>query len=855
MLIGRSTTGVIAALAGVWVVVVLGAQSTTVTGAQVEPQRPVQSVSQTAVPASTSNPQPAQSAPHQTTVRRYCVSCHNQRLKTAGLMLDGLDAEHPSADPESWEKVITKLRAGSMPPTGLPRPDKATNDEMIGWLEGELDRSWAGAPNPGRIGAVHRLNRTQYNNALRDLFALEHLDVRSQLPGDDTADGSFDNFADALSISTAHLERYLSVARQITRQVTGLPPAAPALSSYEVPLHILQDDRQSEDLPLGSRGGLAVHYNAPVDGEYTIKVKLRRQYQDYLMGMGWTQQLDVRVDGKLIKRFTVGGAAKGRAAAASYAGDGEPNFAGDPEWEEYMQLTGDAGLEVRVPLKAGPRLVGASFVREQWEPEGLPQPLQRGRVLTNDNLYMDNAGVGSVHIGGPYSAAGPAVDTPSTRAVFVCRPKSIADESACATRILSRIGRLAYRRPVAKSDVDSLMVFFTDGRRDGGSFESGIQFALERMLVDPDFLLRVHKDPTGLPTSRAGATQSYPMSDIEIASRLSFFVWSSIPDERLLDLAERGQLTKPAVLEQEARRMFADPRAADTLATDFAAQWLNLRRVGDVAAHPDAYPSFDDSLLEAFRNETELFVGSTVREDRSVLDLIRANYTFVNERLARHYNIPGVYGSRFRRVTLPDLEQRGGILANGSLLATTSYPERTSPVLRGKWLLENIFGVQVPAPPAGVNTALPDPSPGTKPPTIRERLAQHRKQPVCASCHSVIDPTGFALEGFDAIGGFRVIDESGKPVDAVGNTVDGTPIQGLKGLRAMLLNPKDKFPQTVTTKLMAYALGRPLEYFDRPAVRKIVRDAEAADYTWSSLVVGIVKSPSFLRRAAPVATN
>ena len=485
----------------------------------------------------------------------------------------------------------------------------------------------------------------------------------------------------------------------------------------------------------------------------------------------------------------------------------------------------------------------------------MPQPLQRGRVLTNDNLYMDYAGVGSLHIGGPYSAAVPALDTPSTRAVFVCRPKTVADESACANRILSRISRLAYRRPVVKSDVDSLMAFFADGRRDGGSFESGIQFALERMLVDPDFLLRVHKDPAGLTASRARATQSYPMSDVEIASRLSFFLWSSIPDERLLDLAERGQLTKPAVLEQEVRRLFADPRAADTLATDFAAQWLNLRRVGDVAAHPDAYPSFDDSLLDAFRNETELFVGSTVQDDRSVLDLIRADYTFVNERLARHYNIPGVYGSRFRRVTLPDLEQRGGILANGSLLATTSYPERTSPVLRGKWLLENIFGVQVPAPPPGINTALPDPSPGTKPPTIRERLAQHRKQPVCASCHSVIDPTGFALEGFDAIGGFRVIDESGKPVDAVGNTVDGTPIQGLKGLRAMLLNPKDKFPQTVTTKLMAYGLGRPLEYFDRPAVRKIVRDAEVSDYTWSSLVIGIVKSPSFLRRAAPVATN
>jgi hypothetical protein len=770
-------------------------------------------------------------------------------------MLDTLDAEHPASNADVWEKVVAKLRAGSMPPTGVPRPDQKTYAEMTGWLEGELDRAWAQAPNPGRIGAVHRLNRTQYNNAIRDLFALRNVDVRSQLPGDETADGSFDNFADSLTISTAHLERYLSVARQITRLATGLPPAAPALSIHDVPLHVLQDDRQSDDLPIGSRGGIAVNYNAPVDGEYTIKVKLRRQYQDYLMGMGWPQTLDVRVDGTLVKRFTVGGAAKGRAAAASYAGDGEPNFAGAPEWEEYMQVGGDAGLDVRLPMKAGPRMVGVSFVREQWEPEGLPQPLQRGRVLTNDQRYMDNAAVGSVHIGGPFKPAGPALDTPSTKAVFVCRPKAVAEEPACAARILSRIGRLAYRRPMARSDIDALMTFFADGRREGGNFETGVQFALERMLVDPDFLLRVHRDPPNLKAAQAPAVTSYPMRDVEVASRLSFFLWGSIPDEHLLDLAEKGQLTRPAVLEQEVHRMLADPRATDTLALDFAAQWLNLRRVGDVVAHPEAYPSFDDSLLEAFKTETEMFVASTVREDRSVLDLIRADYTFVNERLARHYRIPGIYGSRFRRISLPDVNERGGILAHGSLLATTSYPERTSPVLRGKWLLENIFGIAVPPPPPGVNTTLPETAPGSRPPTIRERLAQHRKQPVCASCHAVIDPIGFALENFDAIGGFRVRDESGHPVDSVGSTVDGTPVNGLTGLRALLLNPADKFPRTVTEKLMAYALGRRLEYFDQPTVRQIVRDAGTSGYTWSSIVLGIVKSPSFLRRAAPVPTN
>ncbi|MFN7916405.1 MAG: DUF1592 domain-containing protein [Vicinamibacterales bacterium] len=840
----RTAAWLVAALGCVWVVAVLGAQSAApaARAAQAPPTPPAQPARAGAAGAAPVD--------HQATVRRYCLGCHNQRVKAGGLLLDKLDAEHPAQHPDEWERVVTKLRAGAMPPTGSPRPDAAGYAEMIGWLEGELDRAWTASPNPGRIGAVHRLNRTQYNNAVRDLFALENVDVRGQLPGDETADGSFDNFADSLSISTAHLERYLSVARQITRLATGLPPTAPGLNIYEVPLHIVQDDRQSEDLPLGSRGGIAVRYNAPVDGEYTIKVKLRRQYQDYLMGMGWAQRLDVRADGKLIKRFTVGGGAKGRAAAASYAGDGEPNFAGDPEWEEYMQLTGDAGLDVRVPLKAGPRVIGVSFVREQWEPEGLPQPLQRGRVLTNDQLYMDNAAVGAVQIGGPFDAAGPATDTPSTRAVFVCQPKSQADESACATRILSRLARQAYRRPVSKGDVDALMTFFADGRSSGGNFRAGIQFALERMLVDPDFLLRVHKDPAGL---KAGA--SYPMTDLEIASRLSFFLWGSIPDEHLLGLAEKGQLTKGEVLESEVKRMLADPKATDTLALDFAAQWLNLRRVGDVVAHPDVYPSFDDTLLESFRTETEMFVASTVRENRSVLDLIRADYTYLNERLARHYGIPGVYGTRFRRITVPDTSQRGGVLAHGSLLATTSYPERTSPVLRGKWLLENIFGIAVPPPPPGVSPNLPDTTPGSRPPTIRERLAAHRKQAVCASCHSVIDPSGFALENFDAIGAYRLTDESGKPVDAVGNTVDGTPVDGLPGLRALLLNPKDKFPHTVTTKLMAYALGRPLESFDRPAVRKIVREAAASDYSWSSIVLGIVKSPSFLRRAAPVATN
>ena len=770
-------------------------------------------------------------------VDTYCITCHNQKSRTAGLSLEGVDAAHPAANAELWERVIAKLRAGAMPPPGMPRPDAQAYDTAANWLEREIDRAWVARPNPGRASAVQRLNRTEYNNAIRDLLAVD-VDVRSLLPGDDTADGSFDNIADVLNISTAHLERYLSVARQVTRLAVGLPPSNPPVESFDIPLHIVQDDRQSEDLPFGSRGGIAVHHTFPVNGEYLIKVRLRRQYQDYIMGMGWPQKLDVRLDGKLLKRFTVGGGAKGRPAAASYAGDGEPGFAGDPEWEIYMQTTGDAGLEVRLPIDAGPHIVGVSFVRELWEPEGLPQPLQRGRVITNDQIYMDYASVGSVEIGGPYQVQRAAVDTPSRRALFVCQPKSPSEERACATKIISRTARLAYRRPVTKADLQTLNDFFDRGRADGKSFDTGVQFALERMLVDPDFLLRVHKDR---PSQR--------LSDLEVASRLSFFLWNSIPDERLLDVAERGELTKPQVLEQQTRRMLADPKAIDAFVDGFAAQWLNLRRVDEVVVHPDFYPNYDESLLEAFKTETRMFVASTLREDRSVLDLLRANYTFVNERLARHYGITGISGSRFRRVTLTDPDRRGGLLAHGALLATTSYPERTSPVLRGKWLLNNIFGVAVPNPPPGVNTNLADTKPGAPPASIRERLAQHRTSPTCASCHSVIDPVGFALEHFDAIGGWRTVDEAGKPIDSIGTTPNGSKIDGLGSLRALLLKQPDQFPRTLTEKLMAYALGRHLEYFDRPAVRTIVRDASVADYRWSSIVLGIVRSPSFLMRA------
>ena len=827
-LVGRAPI-VVLALSGL----IAGALSGTRIAAQIRP-----------APAPVPAPVPAVRAVLDT----YCITCHNQRLRTGGLALDRLDTTNPGANAEVWENVIAKLRTGSMPPAGRPRPDAATYRAVASALENDIDRASAASPNPGRINAVHRLNRTEYQNAIRDLFALD-IDVRSLLPGDETADGSFDNFATSLSISTVHLERYMSVARQVTRLATGLPPARPTLETFEIPLHVVQDDRQSEDLPIGSRGGIAIHHDFPVDGEYLIKVRLQRQYQDYLKGMGWPQRLDVRLDARLLKRFTVGGGAQGRPAATSYAGDGEPNFAGDPEWEKYMQLDGDAGLELRVHVPAGPHVIGVSFVRELWEPEGLPQPLQRGRVITDDNVYMNPASVGSVLIGGSYTKAGPAKDTPSRRAIFVCQPRLPAEERACATKILSRVARLAYRRPVTSRDVQTLVEFFDNGRRDG-TFDAGIQFALERMLVDPDFLLRIHRE-----SALQASQTAYRLDGIELASRLSFFLWSSIPDDRLLALAERGQLTNPSILVAEMRRMLADPRAADTLVNDFAAQWLNLRRVEEVVVDQDRYPNYDLSLLQAFQRETELFVGSTIREDRSVVELLNADYTFVNERLARHYGIPRVYGSRFRRVTLPNLDQRGGLLGQGALLATTSYPDRTSPVLRGKWLLNNIFGLPVPPPPPGVDTNLAEIKPGAPPSSIRERLAAHRQNPSCNSCHSVIDPLGFALENFDVIGGWRTLDESGKPVDASGTTASGAKVEGLRGLRALLLDEPQQFPRTVTEKLLAYALGRRLEHYDRPTVRKIVRDAAAHDYRWSALILGVVESPAFLMRASQAASH
>ena len=767
---------------------------------------------------------------------RYCVGCHNERLLTGGLALDTLDAANPAAAPERWERVIQKLRTGTMPPAGRPRPDIATYHAVAGRLEAAIDASAAADPDPGRTSTVHRLNRTEYRHAIRDLLALD-IDVTALLPGDETSDTGFDNNADVLSISTAHLERYLSAARHITRLATGLPPTGPGFETFEVPLLLLQDDRQSPDLPLGSRGGTVVRYNFPVEGEYLIKIRLRTNWQDYILGMGTAQQLDVRIDGALAKRFTVGGGTTGRPAPATFT-IAEP---GDPEWETYV-LNADDDLEVRVQVMAGPRVVGVSFVRRVWEPEGVFQAHQAGEVLSNDEAYYGNAAVDSVSIGGPYNMT-EASDTPSRRAIFVCRPAAPSDEGPCAARILSRLARRAYRRPVRDDDRETLLGFFQRGRAEGGSFDAGVQLALERLLVDPDFLLRVEADPAGVAPGDV-----YRLSDLEGASRLSFFLWSSLPDEPLLVDAERGTLTDPAVLDRQARRLLADPRAA-SLVEDFATQWLHLRNLSEVRGDPVPFPDFDDNLVEAFQTETELFLTSTLRQDTSVLELLSADYTFVNERLARHYGIPGVYGTRFRRVRVPDLEQRGGLLGHGSVLALTSYPTRTSPVLRGKWLLDTILDAPPLSPPPDV-PPLPDRGAGGRPESVRERLERHRSAPVCAACHASIDPPGFALEHFDGLGAWRTLDELGNPIDASAVMPSGVTVDGLAGLRALLLERPEQFVGAVTSKLLAYALGRQLEYYDRPTVRQIVRDAAASEYRWSSLILGVVESPAFLMRTA-----
>jgi len=767
-------------------------------------------------------------------VDRYCVTCHNEKLKTAGLMLDTVDLAQVGANAAVLEKVVRKVGTGQMPPVGRPRPDKATADRFVASLVKALDGVSAASPNPGRP-VVHRLNRTEYVNTIRDLLALT-VDGRALLPADDSSYG-FDNIATVLSMSPALLDRYMSAANRISRLAVGDPSIRPAFQTYRLSRFLRQDVRMSEKLPFGTRGGAAIEHTFPSDGEYVVRIRLQKPGlgQGGIRGMEKAHQLEVRLDSTLLEKFTVGGEVTEGAYRTGIAFDPDDPVAA--RLHTYRH-NADSHLEVRFATKAGRRTVGVAFLKEPEFPEG---------VLTERHVIIDRAGlagepgVDTIQIGGPYNAMAPE-DTPSRRRIFACRPATAQEEEPCARKIFSTLARRAYRRPVTDLDVQPLMSFYAEGRAEG-DFETGIASALEALLVSPKFLFRVEHDPAN---AKPGTV--YRLSSLDLASRLSFFLWSSAPDDELLQVAEQGRLTDPNVLVRQVRRMLADERSK-ALVDSFAAQWLLLRNVRLATPDPDLFPQFDDSLKEAFARETELFFESQVREDRSVLDLLRADYTFLNDRLAEHYGIPNVYGSHFRRVKLTD-PTRFGLLGKGSVLTVTSYAHRTSVVKRGKWVLENILGAPPPPPPANV-PPLEENKEGARPTSLKERMEQHRRNPSCAVCHAQIDPLGFALENFDAIGLWREAD-NGIPVESSSTLPDGTRLDGPVAFRNALLERRgNEIVTNVIEQLMTYALGRGLDYYDAPAVREIMRETTPNGSRWSDLLVAIVKSAPFQMRRVP----
>jgi len=723
-------------------------------------------------------------------INQYCVTCHNEKLKTGGLMLDKLDAAHPGDNAETWEKVVRKIRAGMMPPSGAPRPQRAALDSLAASLENELDRAAAAHPNPGAPG-LHRLNRTEYANAIRDLLDIE-VDAATLLPADDSSEG-FDNVADALAVSPALLERYVAAAEKISRLAVGDMLTTAATATYRAPSDLSQTDHL-EGLPLGTRGGILFRHNFPLDAEYSFRVRARAA----AIGLGATgfqdEDIEITLNGERVKLVK---------AAPS--------------------------IDFKLDVKAGPQSIGVAFVRKSGP--GADDLWQ---------TYANNSGVQSVAIIGPVNATS-AGDTPSRRRIFVCRPANPAEETTCAKKIIATIGRRAYRRPVSDADLETLLSFYQAGRNHS-DFDKGIQQALARILVSPRFVFRFERDPADV--SPGGI---YRITDLELASRLSFFLWSSIPDDELLNIAAAGKLHDAVVLEQQTRRMLLDPKA-ESLATNFGGQWLYLRELKN--QRPET-KEFNENLRQSFRRETELFLGSIINEDRNVLDLLNADYTFVDERLARHYGIPHIHGSQFRRVKAP--EERRGLLGQGSILLVTSVATRTSPVGRGKWILENILGSAPPLPPPNV-PPLPESAGATVPSSVRQRMEEHRTNPVCASCHKIMDPIGFSLENFDLIGKWRATD-GGIPIDAAGALVDGTKIDGPASLREALLSRSDRFISTLTEKLMVYGLGRGLKYYDMPAVRAVTGEAANYDNRFSALVIGIVKSEPFQMRMQAQETN
>ena len=739
-------------------------------------------------PAAVATQGPAQGQdPPRAVLQRYCVTCHNARVKAGGLLLDQLDVDHPEQQPESWEKVARKLRTGMMPPSGAPRPDRATLDRLAAHVETGIDRAAALAPDPG-APALHRLNRAEYANAVRDLLDLP-IDAGTLLPGDDSSDG-FDNIANVLSVSPALMQAYVSAAAKISRLAVGDSTITSEITTYPAPRGLQQGDTREAFSP-GTRGGFVVEHIFPLDAEYEFRVA-RTGAGFGLPAVGTEEPVEISLDGARL---------------------------------QLLDRNAPRGTKIRIP--AGPHAVGVTVVR---------QANSRGV----DDLFGEWAiasGIQNLTIVGPSKPTGPG-DTPSRRKIFVCRPSRPDEEPSCARRILVKLAGRAYRRPVAESDpaIDMLLGFYKSGRELRG-FDTGIQYALARVLVDPRFIFRFEHQPANV---AVGAT--YRVDNYELASRLSFFLWSSVPDDELLAAAQAGTLSNPATLERETRRMLADPKT-DAFVDNVAGQWLLLRQLDSISP---GTKEFDGNLRYSFRRETELLFETILREDRSVLDLLDADYTFVDERLAKHYGIPNVSGSRFRRVSLEGSARRG-LLGEGSILTATSAGNRTSPVKRGRWILENLLGAPVPNPPPGVETNLEKSvGPVAGPTSLRDRLERHRANASCAACHAIMDPIGFALENYDLIGAWRDAD-GGIPVNAAGKLVDGTPLDGPASLRQALLGRREAFLRNTTEKLLTYALGRRVESFDMPAVRAIVRNAEP-DYRFSSLVAGIVKSVPFQKK-------